>query len=250
MKEKNTALAPLRRWLAVAAVGLILLFSLLYLLAQLRPGLEFGDEMLYPADTGGEGAVYTGRVDGAWAVLAVGEDGAITYRWGETEYGPYTVRTDPTAVPDGDMADFLTGVELCRGDQVRFRGGWLETGDTFLLLAEDGTPVWGSAVPEDGEDDPHAPPLEALLSLSQGTPELIRRGNPLFWLLGTFAAVVALAEILFADQLFRHRLSFHIRTPERAEPSDWELARRVLAPLFLLLGALIAYLAGLSLFLH
>ncbi len=28
MKEKNTALAPLRRWLAVAAVGLILLFSL------------------------------------------------------------------------------------------------------------------------------------------------------------------------------------------------------------------------------
>ena len=29
MKEKNTALAPLRRWLAVAAVGLILLFSLL-----------------------------------------------------------------------------------------------------------------------------------------------------------------------------------------------------------------------------
>ena len=33
MKEKNTALAPLRRWLAVAAVGLILLFSLLYLLA-------------------------------------------------------------------------------------------------------------------------------------------------------------------------------------------------------------------------
>ena len=148
------------------------------------------------------------------------------------------------------MAHFLTGVELRRGDQVLFRGGWLEAGDTFLLLAEDGTPVWDSAVPEDGEDDPHAPPLEALLSLSHGTPELIRRGNPLFWLLGTFAAVVALAEILFADQLFRHRLSFHIRDPERAEPSDWELARRVLAPLFLLLGALIAYLAGLSLFLH
>ena len=35
MKEKNTALAPLRRWLAVAAVGLILLFSLLYLLCLL-----------------------------------------------------------------------------------------------------------------------------------------------------------------------------------------------------------------------
>ena len=148
------------------------------------------------------------------------------------------------------MADFLTGVELCRGDQVLFRGGWLEAGDTFLLLAEDGTPVWDSAVPEDGEDDPHAPPLEALLSLSHGTPELIRRGIPLFWLLGTFAAVVALAEILFADQLFRHRLSFHIRDPERAEPSDWELAWRVLAPLCLLLIALITYLAGLSLFFH
>lgn len=76
----------------------------------------------------------------------------------------------------------------------------------------------GQRRPGGREDDPHAPPLEALLSLSHGTPELIRRGIPLFWLLGTFAAVVALAEILFADQLFRHRLSFHIRDPERAEP--------------------------------
>ena len=250
MNEKQNALPPLRRGMAVAAVGLILLFSILYPLARLRPGLEYGDDLLYSAGSDGVSTVYSGRVDGAWAVLTVSADGAITYQWDGTEYGPYTVRTDPTAVPDGDMADFLTGVELCRGDQVRFRGGWLETGDTFLLLAEDGTPVWDSAVPEDGEDDPHAPPLEALLSLSHGTPELIRRGNPLFWLLGTFAAVVALAEILFADQLFRHRLSFHIRDPERAEPSDWELAWRVLAPLCLLLIALITYLAGLSLFFH
>lgn len=243
MNEKQNVLPPCRRWLAVAAVLLIALFSALYLLARLRPGLEYGGALLYPAEASGGGAVYAGRVDGARAVLTVGGDGSLTWQWGEEVYGPYTVRTDPTAVPDGEMADLLTGAEIRRGDQVVFRGGWLEAGDAFLLLDEDGAPVWDSAVPEG--DGPHAPRLETLLSLSRGQPELVRRGIPLFWFLGTLAAATALAAALFAEQIFRRSLSFHIRNPEAAQPSDWELARRVLSPLALLAIALTAYLIGL-----
>lgn len=250
MNEKQNALPPLRRGMAVAAVGLILLFSILYPLARLRPGLEYGDDLLYSAGSDGVSTVYSGRVDGAWAVLTVSADGAITYQWDGTEYGPYTTRLDPAAAPEGELSPFLTGVELFRGDEMIFRGGWLE--DVSVLLDESGAPVFytsSDGVPYNSEDealDPHEPRIEFLLSLSLGQPELVRRGEPLFWLLGTFAAGLALTQIFFADRLFRHQMSFYIRDPERAAPSDWELARRVLAPLVLLIIALIAYLVGLS----
>ena len=52
--------------------------------------------------------------------------------------------------------------------------------------------------------------------------------------------------ILFADELFRFQLWFQIRSPERAEPSDWELFSRYAAWTALPLASLVIFLLGLQ----
>ena len=47
------------------------------------------------------------------------------------------------------------------------------------------------------------------------------------------------------DELFRWNLSFSIRHPERAEPSDWEIAGRYISWTALAVMALIAFIFGL-----
>ena len=47
------------------------------------------------------------------------------------------------------------------------------------------------------------------------------------------------------DELFRWNLSFSIRHPERAEPSDWEIAGRYISWTALAVMALAVFISGL-----
>lgn len=142
---------------------------------QRRLGVEYGGSLLLRS-VQGETTLYAGRVDGKEAVFAVSPDGRVTYRFDGGDYGPYIVVEDPGAVPrDHDMADVLTGVEVRRGDEILFRGGWLD-GGISVLIDESGAPVssfsfsWyagGKAYGPDGQemDFSHEPSVSFLLPL-------------------------------------------------------------------------------------
>lgn len=57
--------------------------------------------------------------------------------------------------------------------------------------------------------------------------------------------VVTLLSMLFADELFRFDLSFRVRDPDRAEPSDWEMAGRHISWTLLPVMALVVFIIGL-----
>ena len=75
-------------------------------------------------------------------------------------------------------------------------------------------------------------------------PPLTHRGELYAYFTGTLLAVVGIVSILFADRLFRWDLSFRIRDPEGAEPSEWEIFTRYLGWIVCTAGALIVYLMG------
>ena len=167
--------------------------------------------------------------------LAVSPRRQVTYRFDGGDYGPYIVVEDPGAVPDHDMADVLTGVEVRRGDEILFRGGWLD-GGISVLIDESGAPVsplfsfsWhagGKAYGPDGQemDFSHEPSV----SLSSHSGAGARPQAP-----GGHIPVLA-------GHLSGRRRHFHSVCrpalplesriphpgPELAEPSDWELFGR------------------------
>lgn len=243
----------LKKVLPILLFALVVVFSVLYFFLGRRYGVAYGDALYFPA-TEGDTTVYSAKADGQPASFTVHGD-TVTYRWGDTVYGPYTVREDPTAVPGGEWASFqLTGVEVRKEDQLLFRGGcdWALN----LLIKEDGQPysafqdvtysVNGVTYDTDGNPvDPHEPSLRTLIRFSQLPQPDAHRGNTLMWSLGLFLAVVAFLLIRFDDAIFRLNLFFRIRHPEDAEPSDWELAGRVLGWLAFTALSFGVFLAGL-----
>lgn len=141
------------------------------------------------------------------------EDKTIIFQYGDHTYGPYTAEEDPTAIPeDGEMRDFMTGVEIRIGDEILFRGGVLESGDSYWLHNEDGTLT----------------DVEESFMISYGVEEEDSDS------------------ILFADELFRWNLSFQIRNVDNAEPSDTVIAGRYLSWTVLTIAALALFITGLQ----
>lgn len=247
------AIPLFQRVLLVMLAAMPVFFAALYFILNGRLGVEYGGSLLLRS-VQGETTLYAGRVDGKEAVFAVSPDGRVTYRFDGGDYGPYIVVEDPGAVPrDHDMADVLTGVEVRRGDEILFRGGWLD-GGISVLIDESGAPVssfsfsWhagGKAYGPDGQemDFSHEPSVSFLLPLVLA-PVLRHRGDISLYWLATCLAAVGILSILFADRLFRWNLGFLIRDPELAEPSDWELFGRRLGWIVCTGGALVGYLVG------
>ena len=86
--------------------------------------------------------------------------------------------------------------------------------------------------------------LEVLALLIDMQPE--HKGQ---WSVGALALLICVmtaASILYADELFRWGLSFRVRDPEAAEPSDWELASRYFTWIALPMIALAMFIMGLQ----
>ncbi|MBR3299772.1 MAG: hypothetical protein IKI64_11350 [Clostridia bacterium] len=81
--------------------------------------------------------------------------------------------------------------------------------------------------------------LFVIFSISNG------KGNWLIWFAGIFFSALIAVDILFTDELFRYRMSFRIREPEKAEPSEWEMDQRYIGWMLAPLMTVIVFLWGL-----
>ena len=138
----------------------------------------------------------------------------------------------PDAAPPDDWGE-LVGIEIRRGDELLFRGGFRpgsmislydESGEPLIELGVHFTVSGGTVVDENGREIPqeelHEPGLTILVQLALA-PELIHRGSVALYLLVTLLALLNAAQILFPMAFFRLSLLFHVRNIEAAEPSEW-----------------------------
>lgn len=243
----------LKKILPIVLIVIVAVFSVLYFFIGRQYGVEYGGA-LYFLHSEGDTTVYSAKVDGQSASFTV-QGSTVTYNWGSTVYGPYTIREDPTAAPGGEWEYLdLTGVEIREADNILFRGGYTE--DLFLFIQENGEPdpdrfhitysVNGVERDANGNVvDPHEPNLSTIIRFSQLPEADAHRGNLLFWVLGLVCAGLAAVFIRFDDAIFRFNLSFRVKYPEDAEPSDWELLSRIFGWLLFIVLAFVSFIAGL-----
>lgn len=248
--------------LLAAMAVMVLVFSVLYPIALCRKGIEFRNALLVRHAENGT-TVYSGRVNDQGTSFTVSPDGTISYRHGSAEYGPYTVREDPTAIPkDDDMAAVMTGLEVRLEDEVVFRGGAFTIHGFLMLTDENGNgPLmddnmvipYGNSTIKDGMlydvngkmVDNAAPSVSSIVNLFLG-PKLTHKGVWAFWLCGFILCALNVFLILYADELFRIGANHWLRNGEDAEPSDWAKDQLFYARCGLAVCALILFIIGLQ----
>lgn len=252
--ERIRSLNRYQKAILLVIVAMAAAFTAIYAVAVTREGFAYQGAILIPHQEDGH-TVYAGNIHGQPACFTVDADRAVTFRYGEKTYGPYTAREDPTAVPaDNELGASMTGVELRCGEDIVFRGGVWEDAGIRWLYGEDGgvdvgisvTAGNGILLDESGKAiDPLEPSPSTLLDLMAG-PALTHRGEWPVWLGGMLVCLVTAISILFADELFRLRLSFRIQNAGDATPSDWEMAGRYIAWTVLPVMALFLFVSGLQ----
>ena len=223
---------------------MILAFTVIYPIVTARSGFLYEDTILVPAEEDG-GTVYSGKIYGTAATFTVSADKTVIFQYGNTVYGPYTVKEDPTAIPkDSDLQTQMTGIELRCGGEIVFRGGVVNSGDWRMLYNEDGSFDLLRSITATMSDGTMEPSVSTILDLTDG-PALTHKGTWLGWFGGVLICVIAALAMLFADELFRWNASFLVRNAEEAEPSDWEIAGRYITWTVLPIGALVLCILGL-----
>lgn len=253
--EKIKSLNRYQKGVLIFMIIMTLIFAVVYPMTISKVGFEYKDTILVQSQENGS-TVYSGKIKGQQAQFTVSEDKTVVFQYGDKTYGPYTAKKDPTAIPkDEEMSEYMTGVELRRGEDILFRGGALETEDSYWLYNEDGTlndfglfyaTIDGIEMDETGNViDSIEPSASTLLELMNG-PELTHKGGGLVWFEAVFVCVLNAFYILFADELFRWNLAFQIRNVDNAEPSDWEIAGRYIVWTILTIMALVLFIVGLQ----
>lgn len=253
--ERIKSLSPYQKVVLLLTVAMVIVFSVLYPMTLSQQGYEYRGAFLAVHEENGS-TVYSGSIQGTQASFTVNKDKTVVFQYGDKTCGPYSCKEDSTAIPkDHQLSPYMTGVELWKGEEIFFRGGVYDQGSYYLLFHEDGSEVsagivvttesaevvdeYGSVV------DPMEPSISNILHLMAG-PELTHKGYFLGWLTGVFLSLVTAVSVLFAEELFRWHLFFRIRYPEKAEPSDWEIASRYITWTILPIGALIIFIMGLQ----
>lgn len=253
--EKVRDMDSFRKSVLFVTAAMLLVFTVLYCVRTSRRGFLYRDEIFVP-EKDGTGTVYRGILQGEEAVFTVTEGREVTFRRGEKVYGPYTLREDDNALPEGEALENMTGAEILCGEEVLFRGGILHMpGERLWLISEDGSLAdAGLVVMAEGQDvvtvvdgkviDPMEPSPQEVACLMLG-PELTHKGDWILYLGGAAFCLITWITVLFADGLFRLQMSFRIRDPESAEPSEWEMAGRYISWAALPFLAFFAFMMGL-----
>ena len=100
--KRIRSLERVQKGMLLFAAVLPLAFFAAYFMTTGREGFEYRNAILVPeagADEGADGTVYAGTINGKPAVFTVSPDKTVEFRYGETIYGPYTVKEDPSAIP-------------------------------------------------------------------------------------------------------------------------------------------------------
>lgn len=256
MKQKIQDLNWYQKGILLLLLVLIPVYAVIYHVSISRVGVLYNDKIFVPAEESGA-TVYSGRLDGKPAEITVTNDKtAVTFRCGDTVYGPYTIKEDPSALADIEFCPSdMRGVALYDGETLLFRGGFWPSGEFTQLYRADGSPdlqmglyavengVWKDA---DGNAvDPMKPDAADILRIALA-PELTHKGDWLVWFGAVCISLLNAATILYADELFRWNLSFQIQNAENAEPSEWEMLSRYLGWTVLTILAFIVYILGLK----
>lgn len=237
--------------LLIVLIVMTVAFGAIYGVTASRVGYLHNDEIFVPRQENGA-TLYEATVDGQDCVFTVTED-TVTLVWGSKTYGPYTVREDPTAVPE-EISFPMTGIEILDGQKVYFRGGMTDEAVDFWLLSEDGKNEFlmsytlsdGIEYDMNGNPIDHKKPVPyQIVSLLRG-PELTHKGDWIGFLIGAFCAAATAVSILFADELFYLSICFRVENAETAEPSDWYIATRSFGWLFLTIMTGVILLMGLQ----
>ncbi len=220
----------------VVLVVMAVVFASIYGISASRVGYLYHDAIFVPRQEGST-TIYEGKLEKQDSVFTVTAD-TVTFTCGSKTYGPYTLRYDPTAVPEEeDIASHMTGIEILENGTVYFRGGFLEVSAGLLIYGEDGSFHFdhltsyaqtgdGTIVGPDGEiADFYRPDVHTIVELLNDPP-LQAKGQWLAWFAGVLFSAVLAVSILFADELFRFSLAFRVRDPETVDPSDWEITSR------------------------
>ena len=224
---------------------MILAFTVTYPIVTARSGFLYKDAILVPAEEDGC-TVYSGKSRGTAATFTVSADKTVIFQYGNTVYGPYTVKEDPTAIPkDSDLQAQMTGIELRCGGEIVFRGGVVNSGDWRMLYNEDGSFDLLRSITATMSDGTMEPSVSTILDLTDG-PALTHKGTWLGWFGGVLICVITALTMLFADELFRWNASFLVRNAEEAEPSDWEIAGRYITWTVLPVMAAVIFILGLK----
>lgn len=256
MKQKIKDLNWYQKGILLLLLALIPVYAVIYHVSISRVGVLYNDKIFVPAEESGA-TVYSGRLDGKPAEITVTNDKtAVTFRCGDTVYGPYTIEEDPSALADIEFCPSdMRGVALYDGETLLFRGGFWPSGEFTQLYRADGSPdlqmglyavengVWKDA---DGNAvDPMKPDAADILRIALA-PELTHKGDWLVWFGAVCISLLNAATILYADELFRWNLSFQIQNAEDVEPSEWEMLSRYLGWTVLTILAFVVYILGLK----
>lgn len=224
---------------------MILAFTVIYPIVTARSGFLYEGTILVPSEEDGC-TVYSEKIYGTAATFTVSADKTVIFQYGNTVYGPYTVKEDPTAIPkDSDLQTQMTGIELRCGGEIVFRGGVVNSGDWRMLYNEDGSFDLLRSITATMSDGTMEPSVSTILDLTDG-PALTHKGTWLGWFGGVLICVIAALTMLFADELFRWNASFLVRNAEEAEPSDWEIAGRYITWTALPVMAAVIFILGLK----
>ena len=224
---------------------MILAFTVIYPIVTARSGFLYEGTILVPSEEDGC-TVYSEKIYGTAATFTVSADKTVIFQYGNTVYGPYTVKEDPAAIPkDSDLQAQMTGIELRCGGEIVFRGGVVNSGDWRMLYNEDGSFDLLRSITATMSDGTMEPSVSTILDLTDG-PALTHKGTWLGWFGGVLICVIAALTMLFADELFRWNASFLVRNAEEAEPSDWEIAGRYITWTVLPVMAAVIFILGLK----
>ena len=224
---------------------MILAFTIIYPTVTARSGFLYEGTILVPSEEDGC-TVYSGKIYGTAAPFTVSANKTVIFQYGNTVYGPYTVKEDPTAIPkDSDLQAQMTGIELRCGGEIVFRGGVVNSGDWRMLYNEDGSFDLLRSITATMSDGTMEPSVSTILDLTDG-PALTHKGTWLGWFGGVLICVITALTMLFADELFRWNASFLVRNAEEAEPSDWEIAGRYITWTVLPVMAAVIFILGLK----
>lgn len=254
--ERLKELNRYQRVILILLAVMLVVFTVLYAVVSARVGYDYVGAILVPGTENGT-TVYSGTVRGEDTVITVTADKAVTVRWGSKVYGPYTLREDPTAIPDDkEFAEYMTGIEIREDGEVFFRGGVMGSGEDRWVFDEDGSINTIVITYSDGTGtqsyaggeiyDEMEPTVGMILDLMEG-PKLTRKGHWIAWAASVFVSVITAVTIVFADDLFYHRMSFRVANPHDMEPSDLEIAGRYVEWTLLPIMALAVYIVGLVL---
>lgn len=252
--NKIKSLNLYQKAILVIMLAMALIFAVIYPKTITRIGYRYNDTILVPTFEDGN-TMYSGRIQGQQACFVV-SDNSVVFRYGDKAYGPYTMKVDPTAIPEKTETSGKIGIEVYEGNEILFRGSVMDLGDYYWLSSEDGTydsMIGFSYTTGDGiERDANGKPIDRMKPSAStiyellNNPKLTHKGEALGWLGAVFICILNSISILFADSLFRWNLGFRIRNVDTAEPSDWVIAGRYIGWTVLTIAAFVLFIMGLQ----